>query len=251
MIGAKAANPLITDLVPFGTTTIPYIIEYRKHRRHLGIEVHPDLTVHVLAPTRASKEKIHDIVKKKAPWILKKIVWFDQMRQFTAPKEYVNGETFLYLGRQYRLALHNGVDAGYVRLKEGYLEMAVPWQYNKNECQQVVKTALFDWYCDHANQKIDEIINRYATILEIPAPHYKVKLMTKRWGSCTPKNILNFNMKIIMAPASQVEYVVAHELCHIRHKNHSTWFWKHLRQIMPDYEIRRESLRKDGWKYTI
>lgn len=251
MIEAKAVKPPTSDLIDFGTTSILYKIEYRKYRRHLAIEVHPDLTVRVLAPTRASKQKIQDIVKKKAPWILKKIVWFDQMRQFTAPKEYVNGETFLYLGRQYRLAIHNGVNTGSVRLNEGYLEVAVPFQDNDQDCRHIIQAAIIEWYRDHADQKIDGIVNHYAKVLELSAPHYKLKIMAKRWGSCTQNNNLNFNMKIIMAPTNQIEYVVAHELCHIRHKNHSARFWKHLRQIMPDYEIRRESLRKEGWKYTL
>jgi predicted metal-dependent hydrolase len=62
---------------------------------------------------------------------------------------------------------------------------------------------------------------------------------------------MRFNMNIILAPSTQIEYVVAHELCHFRYKDHSAKFWAYIRRVMPDYNIRRETLRKEGWRYVI
>ena len=77
------------------------------------------------------------------------------------------------------------------------------------------------------------------------------KNQLKRWGSCTSKNNLNFNIRIMMAPMSELNYVIAHELCHTIVKDHSQDYWKLLYSIMPDYEIRKENLRKNGWKYDM
>jgi len=234
-----------------GATAIPYTVIYRKQRRNLTIEVHPDKSVTIHAPLQASRARIRDLVEQKAPWIEKKIAWFDTIRQFTAPKDYVDGEIFLYLGRQYRLAVHDGDGSPRVMLQGGYIDVSVPYGADDRHCRQFVKSALLEWYRAGTFQQIGEMVEWYALRLDIPAPPFKVKRMKGRWGSCGYRNSLNFNMALIMAPISQIEYVVAHELCHIRHKNHSLRFWDHLRALMPDYEIRREALRNDGCKYVL
>ena len=247
----KTACEPIADTIQFGTTSIAYTIIHRKRRHNLAIEVHPDMSVTVLSPPKVSRERIRKLVEKKAPWIMKKLVWFGQIRQYTDPKEYVTGEAVLYLGRPYRLKIHNSVDKPHVRLWEGHLEVALPASQDGEEYRRAVRAAMIDWYRDHAIQKIDECVSRYSTILGIPKPQFKVKKMTKRWGSCSKKNSLNFNLNIVLAPSTQMEYVVAHELCHFRHKDHSARFWTHLRRVMPDYNLRREMLRKEGWRYVI
>jgi predicted metal-dependent hydrolase len=244
----------VTDTYQFGTTSISYSIIPRKRRRNLAIEVHPDTSVVVLSPPKVSRERIRKIVEKKAHWILKKIVWFSQIKQYTTPKEYTTGETVLYMGRQYRLKVHNSVEKTEVRLHEGYLEVALqtlPQPQSSEEYRDAVRAAMLGWYRGHAVQKIDECVGRFSSILGIPKPLFKVKQMAKRWGSCSQKNSLNFNVNIVMAPSTLIEYVVAHELCHFRHKDHSARFWAHMRRAMPDYNLRREMLRKEGWRYVI
>jgi hypothetical protein len=247
----KADTLPVTGSVHSGTTDIVFTIVYQIRRRSITIEVHPDKSVTVRAPLRASEARIRDLVEQKAPWIEKKIAWFDRIRQFTAPKEYVTGEIFLFLGRQYRLAMHNGDDSPRVTLQEGNIDVSVPQGADNRHCRQIVKTALLEWYRAKTFEQIGEMVGWYALRLDIPAPPFKVKQMNRRWGSCGYRNCLNFNMALIMAPIGQIEYVVAHELCHIRHKNHSSRFWSHLKELMPDYEIRREALRDDGWKYML
>ena len=247
----KAGAQTVTGAVRSGTTDILFTVVYQKRRRNFAIEVHPDKSVTVKAPLRASRARIRDLVEQKAPWIEKKIAWFDTIRQFTAPKDYVDGEIFLYLGRQYRLAVHDGDGSPRVTLQGGYIDVSVPYGADDRHCRQFVKTALLEWYRASTFQQIGGMVEWFALRLDIPVPPFKVKRMNRRWGSCGYRNSLNFNIALIMAPIGQIEYVVAHELCHIRHKNHSSRFWSHLRELMPDYEIRQEALRNDGWKYVL
>lgn len=114
-----------------------------------------------------------------------------------------------------------------------------------------MKGALWQWYRDHAEKKIGEVIDAYARTLRIDPPRFKVKYQEKRWGSCPKDDLLHINMRTVMAPMSQIEYVVAHELCHLKYKNHSSEFWQRLRLIMPDYEVRKENLKNEGWKYAL
>jgi predicted metal-dependent hydrolase len=137
-----------------------------------------------------------------------------------------------------------------VKLKGKYFEVTTPEHINGKKKQDILKRALWRWYRRHAEKRIGDLVKFYSKRLHIETPSFKVKYQAKRWGSCSNDNGLNINLRIIMAPMSQVEYVVAHELCHQKYKNHSAEFWQLLRLVMPDYEIRKDNLKRDGRMYT-
>lgn len=239
------------DSITFGTTTITYEIAYSNRRKHVAIAVNPDKRVEVLAPSHLDQLAIQDLVRKKASWVKEQLEWFDQINHLTASKEYVNGETFLYLGRQYRLKILCGGNRPSAKLRGKYFEATLPEHIEYEDRHKAIKRVLWKWYRDHAEKKIGELIQSYSSRLHIDPPAFRVKYQAKRWGSCSKDNGLNINLRISMAPMSQIEYVVAHELCHQKYKDHSAEFWKLMRLVMPDYEIRKENLRRDGWRYVI
>ncbi len=238
--------------IKFGTRTIDYNVTYSDRRKNLAIAVHPDKRVEVVAPADLDHGDIQEILKEKARWVVEKIEWFDQIDRLETAKEYVNGETFLYMGRQYRLKILRGGEGPAAKLRGGRFEVSVPPTVPGPEERGLAKDALWQWYLDHAEKKVSEVVRDYAKRLHIdPPPRFKVKYQEKRWGSCPRDDVLHINIRIIMAPMSQIEYVVAHELCHLRYKDHSAEFWQLLRLIMPDYEVRKENLRKEGWRYVL
>ena len=240
-----------SDSIQYGTTIIPYSISYSPRRKNLAIAVYPTKKVEVKAPYKTKPEIIRRLVQKKASWVIKHVEWFNQFEYINVEKEYVNGETFLYLGRQYRLKIIKSHERSVTKLRGRYFEVSVPEHVTEKMRVELVKEALFTWYKSHAEEIIDIAVDKYSKKLGIKTPDTKVKYQLKRWGSCTPSNILNINLQIAMAPMSQIEYVVAHELCHIKYKNHSSDFWQLLRIIMPDYELRKDNLRKEGWRYVL
>ncbi|MDW5551646.1 SprT family zinc-dependent metalloprotease [Methanosarcina sp.] len=239
------------DSIIFGTSRISYEIIYSARRKNVSISVSPDKKVKVLTPSTLTPEAVKEVMKRKADWVLKKLEWFDHIQQFDASKEYVSGETFLYMGRQYRLKILSGDFDPSAKLKGRYFEVTIPKNTPQESRQQLVRDVLWKWYLEHAESKLTEILKAYSLKLHIDPPRLKVKHQVKRWGSCSKDNIIRLNIQIIMAPMKQIQYVVAHELCHIKHKSHSSDFWKSLRLIMPDYELRKESLRRDGWRYVL
>jgi predicted metal-dependent hydrolase len=241
----------VPDLIQDGPGSIAYTIHYSSQRKTIAIEISPDRTVRVLAPQRVTKKYIQELVGKKAAWIRKKIGAFEQVGEFTTPRKYVTGETFLYLGEPYRLVIHNSTDRPSVRIINDQLDVALPVFLPTDEYPHAVRAALIEWYRDHALAKIEGFVVKYAGILCVPVPLFKVKLLKRRLGSCSATNNLNFNLNLITAPEPLIEYVVAHELCHFRHKNHSARFWAHVGTVMPDYKERRRDLRKEGLKYVI
>ena len=238
-------------VVRYGTTIITYAISYSARRKKATIAVHPDKNVAVTVPKGTSPEIVQNLVLKKAPWVLEQIGAFDQIAMTPASKEYVNGETFLYLGRQYRLKVLRGYGNTSVKLVGGYFEVTVPDDMHPEQQRDLVRRTLCKWYEEHALQKVQEVVRKYAQRLHFDVPQVRIRHQLKRWGSCNKDSVLNINVLITMAPMTQVEYVVAHELCHLMYKDHSTEFWDLLRLVMPDYEIRKEKLRKEGRRYVL
>ncbi len=239
------------DSILFGKTQIDYDVVYSSRRRNATLAVYPLKQVEITVPTAIQQEKIKTLVERKAVWVIKQLVWFDQITQIDSIKEYVNGESFLYLGRQYKLRLNKENGKTEVNLKGRELEVTLKKQDSKHDVKTLIKFAIWHWYREQSLKIIDESVTSYCKKLGISKPEITIKNQYKRWGSCTSKNVLIFNFRIAMAPVSQLNYVVAHELVHIKHKDHSSKFWKTLKSIMPDYEDRKEKLKQDGWQYEI
>ena len=240
-----------TASIEFGTSRIDYDVKYSPRRKNLSIAVHPNKKVEVLAPADLSQEEIQGALKRKAGWVKERLDWFEQMSQLAVDREYVSGETFLYLGRQYRLKILYGTKRSPVKLRGKFFEVTLLQSMPEQDRREVVRRAMWRWYRAHALEKIGKIVGHYSERLRIDPPQFRVKYQAKRWGSCSQGGMLNINLRIIMAPLSQIEYVVAHELCHLKHKDHSASFWELIHLIQPDYEIRKENLRRDGWRYLL
>ncbi|MFW6026541.1 MAG: M48 family metallopeptidase, partial [Candidatus Woesearchaeota archaeon] len=117
--------------------------------------------------------------------------------------------------------------------------------------REKIKENIISWYRERADKKIKERVNKYKDKIGIEPNNVKVKKQKKRWGSCSSKGNLNFNWKLIMAPMSIVNYIVVHELTHLKYSNYSQDFWQLIETIIPDYEERQEWLRINGRKLTI
>ncbi|MDD1760821.1 MAG: M48 family metallopeptidase [Methanothrix sp.] len=237
--------------IQFGTSRIDYNVKYSSRRKNLSIAVHPNKKVEVLAPTDLSQEEIQCALKRKAGWVKEKLDWFEQMSQLTVDREYVSGETFLYLGRQYRLKIVYNTKSTPVKLRGKFFEVTLPQGILEQDRREAVRRSIWRWYRDHATERIEKIVGHYSKRLRIDPPEFRVKYQAKRWGSCTRDGVLNINLRIVMAPLSQIEYVVAHELCHLRYKDHSASFWELLHLIMPNSDVRKENLKLSGWRYLL
>jgi predicted metal-dependent hydrolase len=195
----------------------------------------------VVVPRALTQERIKKLLDDKKLWIQKKMALHPQM-QVISEKQYVSGEAFSYLGRNYRLKVAEG-ELTPIKLVQGRLTISAP---NDPSQHKLVKYALTSWLRRRAELKLREKIIRYSLIVGVETNGYKVKDFQSRWGSCTPRGRVDFNWKIIMAPNRVVDYVVVHELCHLKQHDHSPQFWKLVESIMPDYLESKEWLRVNG-----
>jgi predicted metal-dependent hydrolase len=224
--------------VHFGHTAIPYVVRRSQRRTTVSIAIDPAAGVLVTAPQATTIERLDRVVRGKARWI---VTHTSQLPEsVVAEREFVTGETFLYLGRQYRLHVRLGVKA-WVALTAGRLSAEVP-----NRDSEFVRTALARWYRQRAGLRLPSRLAFWCEKLGVPQPAVLIRDQNRRWASCDPKGNLRFNWRIIQAPMRLVDYVVAHELVHLTHRHHTAAFWAMLGEVMPDYESRRQELRNTG-----
>lgn len=224
----------------YGKKEIIFDLE-RKHRKNLKIEVSPDKSIIVSAPQDVALDKIIDKVKKHSKWIIKQQNYFDTFLPKQPPRKYVGGETHYYLGKQYRLKIISS-DKNEIKLKSGYINICT----TKRDDIKQTESLLYDWYKERGRIKFDESIDRCMKILRkygIEKPELSIRKMKARWGSSDKsKNKIILNTHLIKAPSHCIEYVVMHELCHLKHPNHSKTFWNFLTLVMPDWKMRKQRL---------
>lgn len=196
----------------YGTRYIDFNVVFRD-RKTMTIEVEPSGDVNVISPISATEEVILKKVKSKAKWIVQK---------------------------QYEVKNIN------VRLLRGKFIVTT---YTKD--QDKIKLALENWYRDKTLKKAKERVKYYKSYFRDKVIDIKVKDQKKRWASCTKNNELLFNWRCVMAPSNILDYIVVHEMCHMKYKSHSKEFWDNVCSVLNDYEYRKEWLKNNGIKLDL
>ena len=204
--------------------------------------------IKVRVPKGLSDSYVRDLIQKKSPWIKRKLREAE-LAVPPRPKEFVSGESFSYLGRNYRLKVLLGDDTPSLKLKGGYLEATISG-FSKTR-EEEIRFLLLDWYRRHAQEKLEEKTHRYAKILQVEPNCVSVKDYKSRWGSCSTTGDISYNWRIVMAPHRIVDYVVVHELCHLLEHNHSAVYWRHVERTIPDFQECREWLKRNSKRLRI
>ncbi len=222
----------------YGRDTIRYEVRYLATRQTLTIEVHPDSRVLVRAPIDCPDALIEERVQKRAAWISRQLAEFERYPPRTPARQFVSGETHLYLGRQYRLKLLQGEPAN-VKLERGHLLVSLSGDVDPDR----VRAILHRWYLDRARAIFSEVLDRSLRHFNnLEEPRLIVRTMKCRWGSLSRAGSMTLNVNLVRAPRTCIEYVVTHELCHTKHRDHDARFFKLLGQLMPDWEQRKQRL---------
>lgn len=222
----------------YGGDTIRYEVLFLNSRRTLGIEVHPDHRVLVRAPAGTPEEVIAERLRKRAAWVSRQLAEFERYRPRTPARQYINGESHLYLGRQYRLKVARA-DSTSVKLARGLLLVNLPGDTNPER----VRAVLHRWYLERARGVFGDVLNAgLRQFKRTERPRLVVRTMQSRWGSLSRAGAMTLNLNLIRAPRPCIEYVVTHELCHMKHRNHDAQFFRLLGQVMPDWERRKHRL---------
>ncbi|WP_297429490.1 M48 family metallopeptidase [Clostridium sp.] len=244
----------------------------RRKRKTICIKIEEGGEVVVIAPLKTSREYILLVVKNKAQWILEKKKEVKERGYIKVKRDFTPGSTFMYLGEEYpfeliynekkkkiSIELINELSCDYdknisanknIKIESSRQESL----FNKNTFiiitntldEGKLKEALEKWYRTKTLEIVQKRIDYYSNNFKDRVTAIRVKEQKRRWASCTGKNVILFNWRISMARADVLDYIVVHEMCHMDHRNHSKYFWNRVGEIMPDYKVKHEWLKKNG-----
>ena len=218
------------------------IVEIKRSNRVKSVTITvEESSVLVAVPRLLELERIKKLLKNKKQWIKEKVALHHEA-QPKSNKEFVSGECFSYLGRNYRLKVNQGYYKP-AKLINGRFSVTL---FAGTDNADLIKESLLAWYEKHAEIKFNEKVKRYADIMNVKYNSVGIKSYKSRWGSCSAEGDITFNWKVIMAPNRIVDYVVVHELCHLIHHDHSPKFWREVERFMPDYLECKEWLKHNG-----
>lgn len=234
-----------------GTQRIEYEL-ILSSRKTVGISIDPEKGVIVRAPKYLALKTVTDIIQTKSDWITKKSAEMQLKREEKPVRKYVDGEYILYLGRSYLLNIRvdKSRKKSSVLLKGDVIEVTLSGKSSNSQAEAVQKLLVL-WYKEQALDYIQERVEYYSGQCSEKPKEIIVKEQKRRWGSCSQKGVIRFNWRCVMAPTEVFDYVIVHEMCHLRHMNHGENFWKMVRTIMPDYLEKRAWLKCNGYRLEL
>nr|WP_017552740.1 SprT family zinc-dependent metalloprotease [Heyndrickxia coagulans] len=230
--------------IEYANKIIDFVVK-RKKVKNVNLNIKPDMTIEVTANDRVPLDFICDFVKTKGAWILKNVKTFQDVQAFRqSEREYVSGETFKYLGKQYRLRVMQEEEEK-VKYFRGFIYLYVKDTENVNRKAKLID----EWYREKAQKTFHESLAKMFPLVQkygVDKPNMDLRSMKARWGSAlTEKNTILLNTELIKAPKYCIDYVVLHELIHFKYNDHSDNFYKMLYSLMPDWEKRKAILDEE------
>lgn len=213
----------------------------RLERKSLSLTVLPDLSIVLRSPLDATQTRIDCFLQKKWLWLEEQLKYFKKYQRQKVEKEYVSGESFLYLGRQYKLIV-KASKSNSVSLSKGIIICSTVDSV-KNTAS--TKEQLEAWYLKKAKEIF---VQRYNEVLKNfnyrEQPKLVIKKMEKRWGSFIRGKSIVLNPLLICASKDCIDYVITHELCHVKYRDHNKAFYRLLDVKYPRWEVIKEKLEE-------
>jgi predicted metal-dependent hydrolase len=210
-------------------------------RRTIAISVRPDSTVILRVPYLTSMRSIERIVREKSEWIIKHRDNYINNPNLISAKKYINGESHLFRGINYLLKIESSKKS-YLRINNEYIEIGV----SRPDDPKAVKKMLYTFYKNQAQVVLPEMYR--LTVFRFGNQDFKptgliIRTMKRRWGSCSNKGMITLSTELIKLSDRYIEYVIIHELCHLKHHNHGQRYYKLLSELYPDWKKVRQEMK--------
>jgi hypothetical protein len=234
------------------STRVVHDIEYHllpgAPRKTTDIVIERDGQITVRPPVGMVPEQVDQTVLSKRMWIYRNLAEWKDLNATRVVREWVNGESFPYLGSRYRLQLVADQDEP-LKLKDGsfHLHRSVIDQGGSEAAQ----AAFIRFYTDRGHDRLQKRVAFFSPRVGVRAPSVAVRDTGYRWAACLPKGDLHFHWKCLMAPLTVIDYIVVHELCHLHHRDHTDAFWNEVDKVMPNYRDRKDWLRRHGAEFEL
>jgi predicted metal-dependent hydrolase len=228
-----------------------YVLERSPRRKStIQISVQSDLTIRVVAPMRTGKAQIDAMVHERQAWILKRREEVQKSQLQRLERCWESGERLPYLDEELELRIRAVSGGKLVRAvrKDGWLDVQIPAWLTDNE---PIKRVVQKWYGIEAQRVFAQRVLHFTGLMGVQPARVLVRNQSSRWGSCASDGSVRFCWRLILAPRRVLDYVVVHELSHLRHPHHQRSFWACVEATLPNYQELRAELKRDGAKYDL
>ena len=219
------------------------ILGYEVHRKkvkNINLRIKPNMEIYISAPMNLHSDYIENFIRSKEKWIKQVLQKIEEAKQNQLPSQYLSGEKHKYLGKEYELEVKQG-NSNRVSLKEGKIILTVISNIFKNSDEK--KKVMEKWYFENAQKVFVNTIQKWLEILDESIEKLSIKPMKSRWGSCNyVKRYINLNTELIKRTQFEIEYVVLHELTHLKYPNHGKGFYRYIENYMPNYKMAEKML---------
>lgn len=223
--------------------SLTFQVRRSERRKTIGITVDRDGSLILRAPFACLDEQLERVAKEKLLWTYSKLAEKKLLFRPACPKKFINGEGFYYLGQSYRLLL---IDRQPVRNRIPPLSLQDNWFMLRRDERSRAEQHFVAWYTHQARRWLRMRVARLAARVDVQPQGIDVRRLGFRWGSCSPKGQLNFHWRTILLPPEMIDYIIVHELVHLREPRHSLEFWRRVERIIPDYIQRKNWLFENG-----
>ncbi|WP_378956382.1 M48 family metallopeptidase [Pelosinus sp. sgz500959] len=235
-------NFTIMNMITLANHPLTYHIIYQKNRKSLQLKIISSRELEIIAPNKFPKTAIEKILYEKSNWIIKKILHLENLKANPTNKLIAHGATVLYLGQIHTLHFTETQNIHpIIHLYDHQIIINI-----SSENASVAEALLKQWYITNARTLLIAKTALWATKINVQPQRLTIKEQKTRWGSCSSKSNINYNWRIIMAPPEVIDYLVIHELCHLRVLNHSSLFWQEVGKFSPNFKEHRQWLKNNG-----
>ncbi len=226
-------------------TKVEYTLRRNKRLKHPRIQVTTGDGIIVSLPSGYPIKSATVLLNEYSDWIIHRLRKLENKPRAFPPRSFTSGAPFPYLGELHTLTVQPSPDnLGHVALRDGELQVALAPDVINSEIY--VRALLQLWYRDRARAEIVPRVHRYANEMGVVFNRISIKDQRTVWGSCSRKKNLNFNYRLVMAPEAVLEYIIVHELSHLKEPNHSPRFWETVEGVLPDYRAHRKWIKAYG-----
>lgn len=225
------------------------LIERKAYRRSISIYLKPQQPIRVVAPVSASLEKIDEFLMAKTKWIEKHMQKFTEHQEKFPEKKLLQSETFPFLGKNLELKFEKtGLKSPFFTRSDEHLQLHLPelmWEDLQEEDLEQFWPGLQSFYKREAETLISERIRIWSEQMNLRPNTVRFRNQKSRWGSCSSRGSININWRLIGAPLEVIDYILVHELSHLKHMDHSKDFWELVEEYYPHYRESEQWLNEN------
>ena len=234
-------RPVVACTAVLDGQAVSYVLHRSHGRRRISLSV-DERGLRIGAPLRASMREIESVLRDHARWVVRKLAQWTEKR--TTDRRWENGDTLMFLGRPLNLSIAAGPDGA------AHLDEALQITTQRLQSENIAALARA-WLRARALSDFASRVERHRRSMGIAPVDIRLSNARTRWGSCHARGRILLNWRLIQMPERLIDYVVVHELAHLREMNHSPRFWAVVANVIPDYAARRREIRCDAHRYIV